>query len=401
MPSSRVKITAADKAQSEPDDDPFGLAKCARKVDAAVVNWRANHVDPRGLAPDSKQVTSLTLFIEAAEQLAESAFFGEDDKCVLRCEGEPDNFRVTGATFGSPIVRKSVLAPFRRIWMNDEDSNFHTVCGVIQKYGTNEPRVACAAGQRALFNHNMQHSAIRGDAITNKGLIELWLYTQFAHGGKPDERKCLDALISKYGKSVVEFGFRHGLKTAGAHFLILLRECVLPEFRVWREQLGIQPAFVTMDAFGRDGRTELGNEVILRSRGGALADNETIEQTFSRLIERDRFSALKTELFRMFNLDSCSRVKGDQWMRISGACAAIEKFTTLVDLISSKGFIIAPSDYIARRETAHHEFLDKQGSRRGQVQWFEPDAVMFTDAALDLLQELYAEFRTALQKSRG
>jgi hypothetical protein len=108
-------LTTIPVSDSEPEDDPCGLNRCQRKSAAALERWRKARIDPSTLRPDSKEVRSLALYAEAAEQLIQSSFFGEDDPCTLHAVGEPPNFKVTGAKFGPVAELKSILGPFRRI----------------------------------------------------------------------------------------------------------------------------------------------------------------------------------------------------------------------------------------------------------------------------------------------
>jgi hypothetical protein len=388
-----IKLTPVP--DPDPDPDPFGLAHCHQKMVRAVAAWRTLRASPATLASDSPEVRGLALYAEAAEQLQRSPFFGEDDVCVLQGKGEPPEFTVTGAKFGSAETLKSTLAPFRRIWMQEEDSNFARVCQIIQRFGTNEDRVATAAWQKAMFHFNVQRSGISGDEISARALIDLWIYTQFAHGGTAEQRRSFDSLIRKFGHPVVEFSFRNALKSAGMHFINLLTGCVSSELAAWRHDFGLEPNCATSSAFGVDGRTALGDQIIVRSPSGSLLPSETTEQRFARLIERRRFAPLKNELFRAFRVETREEPDETQIQSIRRLCSVVSQKTTFVSVLHGEGVDVCGEALPENEFNASHSFVDDRCKRRGVAQWRGRKSVVFKEHALEILEEVYASFRNA------
>lgn len=369
------------------------FARLGKKVSATVAHWRASRICPSTLKADSDEVVGLALYIEVAEQLANAEFLTEDDKCTLTVQLGDDGEKAIGANFGKEDVLKGALGPFRRIWLNDELSNFGRVVGIMIKYGTDEERVAFAAQQNFLFRHNLDHKVFSDDTITARKLVDLWLNTQFAHGGTLEERAQIDTLVQKVTAYRFEYEFRHAVKSAGGHFLNLLHGCVLPEFTEWKKQFGIQPPFQFTNAFGFVGHSGA-TPGIVRKSAGTLVPHETIEQRFSRLIERDRFGALKTELESLFDLRCHSA--DERYRRVREACDALRAYANYLDLLTNQKVKISFKKPRGKRELSHHEFADIKTWRRGRTQWQGRQAVWMTEDAVPILQEQYGDFRALL-----
>lgn len=360
------------------------FTRLGKDVPAKLKRWRYHRIHPVALDVNSDDLIALSLYLEAASELESSTFFGEDDKCSLLGEHTVDGLKITGAVFGRTEVFQSALAPFRRIWLNDELSSFGRICGLIVKYGINQERVAFAAQQQTLFNHNIVQPVFQANGITKKVLIDLWLNARFAHGVLAKRRQ-LQALEAQFTDARVEYELRHAIKAAGYHYLALARESVLPEVTEWIEKFGIELPF-------KQGATAGGTN---EQRIKRSSSQETNEQRFLRILERHSYTVLRGELLKVFSFDGSAPEEAK--FTIVRAYRGVIKHKSFSSLIQSQGIAIVPRASHLKKPTSYNTIFDAETRRHGKIQWHKAEAVWVTKAASVFLERLYSQFRNALQ----
>jgi hypothetical protein len=337
----------------------------------------------------------MELYLEAATEMEESTFFGEDDRCTLESVLSSQGSKVIGAQFGTAEVLSRALIAFRKLWMKKEPSHFERVGNLFVAFAVNEERVAFAAQQMVLFRHNLTGPAFRGQSITKESFIDLWINARFAHGGKIDERLLLKKLEKELTPELVEYTFRQAVKSAGYHYLAVARDCILPELTEWKEQLGI-----TLPSQQDGLKNENRGSGIKRTSGGSLLPCETREQRFSRVLDRDRFRTLKRQLLHAFNFDS-SADEERRLVALRETSRAVIKHDSFSDLLRGRGITIVSRASHLQNRTSYSKFLDSEAARYGRIrygriQWQEGQAVWMTKAASAFLERNYSEFRQTL-----
>ena len=160
-----------------------------------------------------EEITRLAAYVDAGSQLSKSEFFGDDDRSVISTHF---------AQFGPASRLEALLAPFRRMWMNDETANFNRVAKIIEHHSVSRERRGIAQQQRQLFNHNKRIGQDKS-GLSPADIVDLWLYTQYAHLQTNTAhgrfvRGDFDEWVRKVGQAQLEFEFRNAVRLLGLIF---------------------------------------------------------------------------------------------------------------------------------------------------------------------------------------
>jgi hypothetical protein len=251
--------------------------------------------------PTQQEVDCIAAYVEAATELQKEPFFHRDEKRGLQFGGE-GNFSFY---FGDRFHFRSALVTFRRIWMNDESSNFNHCCNILWRYLPN-PQNPLLQSWRETVKQTVSAKAfqppipVKDENLTVTQLIDLWLNAVFAHVSiekEMDTRHKFDGYLKKYGQAFLEYPFRTAVFQLGLAYMNMARHNATPFLRYWEEQGTLMPSFTIGAPFG-DKMHEVTPEghVVVRKGSSRFYNEETVEQLFERVISRHEHSSIKSVL---------------------------------------------------------------------------------------------------------
>jgi hypothetical protein len=278
--------------------------------------------------------------------------------------------------------------------MENENANFSCAARIIQRYSSNKQRLFCARIQRELYNSHRRAMTQQGE-LTNKDIIDLWLYTQLAHCQTDRKkgrftRQDFDNFVQRLGRPYLEYLFRKAVKLLGAHFLILYYDAALPELEEWIAVRGVSPPFKVKNAFGTD-ENEVSEDGVLIDRSPyVFIPNEIPGQKLARLLERDKFDKLSFQLKTMLGLGSDVAAVD----RYQAAYERIKTHDSFTAFFTSLGYSEGKSD----RSTAcaHQSFTVLPSLEAAATHIYRDKHIEFEGAAREVLEQLYNEFRATL-----
>ena len=324
--------------------------------------------------------------MEAGTQLAECEFFGED---------HPIRITGTSATFGPTTQLLAVLAPFRRMWMQNEVSNFNLAAIIVERNSSNQLRKLMAIQQRDFFNkHKLLKTEKTGLSYTD--VIDLWLYTQFAHCQTKRTkrqrfiREDFDRWVSKVGKAQLEYDFRSAIKLLGMHFLIFYQDAALPELIEWKNERNIVIPFEAKNAFSSDSTEVCDDGGVIQRRSHGLLATEPPSYRLVRLLERQRFYITRSLFDVVFDL----RCPNPTIQRYERVCDAIQSNETSQELLAHMGYAedIGCSD----AAFSQHAFYDFASEQKGSIKIFPNKCIGFGDDGAAIIGREYTKLRDEL-----
>ena len=258
----------------------------------------------RPIKPTQGEVDSLAAFIEAAEEMQQEPFFGPDEKLTLGHDGK--NYF---CSFGDRFHFRSALVSFRRIWLNDEASNFYRVLKIIDKYEHDEWCVTMWIPMIRQQHQQTEKAPVAHTSnFTTKQLVDLWLNTVFAHNNiiqKKRNPKFLDRIdFDRYAKELEYAFFEYSFRMAVRHFRMcysnLLRCVARPILQLWKEKHGLTPSFQIGAPFGyaMEEMTKDGVK-ITRKASTQYWNPESPEQKLNRFLSRHEFQQFGNILKQM------------------------------------------------------------------------------------------------------
>lgn len=355
---------------------------------------------------------SLAIFVAVVEELRHEPFFSEDnhDKLIAARAG----------VFCHPMFLKSAALPFRKIWMPSERCTFRKHDGTGGIRGLVYDEYSDKTDKKMLDGYrywDYQHFddkltspvSYSGTNDTQKDVINIWLNTQLAHTGpmnfshkpqsKPknppkikqfsiDEFKAWDARI---GRERFEYMFRISVLTIGHSYISFAKRLAIPLFEKMRRE-GMTPSFEAEMALKYNPYPD--------AKYGIRFDDvfwhqtrETTEETFSRLLARQRFSGLGDFLRVLFD-------KADEAIDYVRKCEtfdALLKDASVVILTGNPEWDAAT--FRGRFNANSYPELGRQ-SRTGGFVAFVGRKICFQDAAESVLRDSYLEFRAAFDEAR-
>ena len=195
--------------------------------------------------PSQQDIDRIASFVEAVRELKKEPFFHEDENRSVSIQGDKHTFRV-----GDRFHFRSVLVTFRRIWMNDEASNFFSCYNILWRFQPSleslllkdwrQKAVSILEGDAFV---GLQHQQ-EGSKLTANELIDLWINAVFAHVSikkDEDKRHQFDALIDSYGPAFMEYAFRQAVWQLCIMYRNVLDHGAEKFLVYWKERLGMQP----------------------------------------------------------------------------------------------------------------------------------------------------------------
>lgn len=342
---------------------------------------------------------NLAIFVAVVEELRREPFFSEDNH---------DKLSGGGGVFCHPMFLKSAVLPFRKIWMGSERCAFRKYNG---KGGIRDLVFREHPDKRLLQGYGSWfYDAFEGQLIAPLGngwateskqeVINLWLNTQAAHTGSKNSAKKkawesdlsdFDKCDAKIGHEKFEFLFRSSIGIIG-HFYILFEETLaFPLFKkLWDEQ-GMKPSFEADFALKYNPYPDPKYKIHFDDVFWHLS-RETMEESFIRLLARQRFSGLRDLLRSLFG-------------KVNEAIDCVGKCKTLDTLFSEAKVIVLtenPEPGIVWKGRFNGNSYPEFGrpSRIGYFEAFEGRKIRFHNAAQSVLSDVYVEFIAALDEAR-
>ena len=251
-------------------------------------------MNSRPAKPTQEEVDSLAAFIEAAEEFQHEPFCGPDEPLTLGHDGENYFYK-----FGDRFHFRSALVSFRRIWLNDEASNFKRILNIICKFENEELCVQMWVPMIRQQHQQVENTPVDPQSdLKNKELVDLWLNAVFAHNNIAQKRqnpKRMDRIdFERYSKELThahfEYSFRMAVRQFGLCYRNLLN-CVAKRILIlWKEKHGLTPSFQIGLPFGR-GVKEVASDgaTITRKASTQYWNPESPKQKLERLLLRHEF----------------------------------------------------------------------------------------------------------------
>lgn len=354
---------------------------------------------------------SLAIFVAIVDELRHEPFFSEDNHNKLSGNNS--------AVFCHPMFLKSAVLPFRKIWMSSERCSFIKDNPDIKDEGIRElvfrehPDKKLTAGYHYWFFEHFQKDLATSSGYgwateSKKEIIDLWLNTQLAHTGpmnfshnpqskpkKPPKKKQFsiddfNACDARIGREKFEFLFRSSIGTIGHSYISFAEILAIPLFEKLRHD-GMKPSF--------EAEVALKYNPYPDAKYGIQFDDvfwhqsrETPEETFLRLLARQRFSGLGDLLRALFD-------KADEAIDFVGKCETFDALLKDANVVILTGNPVWDSTFKGRFNANSYPELGRQ-SRTGGVVAFAGRKICFQDAAESVLRDVYLEFRVAFDEAR-
>lgn len=353
---------------------------------------------------DQEEFNSLAIFVAVVEELRREPFFSEDNHDKLSGNN--------AAIFSHPMFLKSAVLPFRKIWMSSERCAFRKDNGegIRELVFREHPDKRLLGGYRYWFYDNYDKelgtSFDFGWAQESKQeIIDLWLNTQLAHTGpmnfshkpKPKPKKKqfsradFNACGERIGREKFEFLFRSSVATIGHTYISFAEILVLPLFKKLRDEQKMKPSFEAEVALKYNPYPDPKYGIRFDDVFWHLS-RETEEESFGRLLMRQRFSGLRDLLRALFN-------------KVGEAIDCVGKCETFDGLLKEAKVVILTkrpepgARFIGRFNANSYPELG-QRVRTGSFVALADRRILFSDAAQDVLRDTYVEFRVAVKEAR-
>jgi len=268
----------------------------AEEITAALPNFTPSN-------PLSEtEFDQLARFIAVTREMKEEPFFSEDNHDTILTVGGGTK---KTAHFGHPAFVKSAILPFRKLWLESEPCRFEKIRTLIlDRYG--EMPVCEFTKLEAYLSHYFgPHDASlnglapknlrTGKVSTIRDVIELWIHTTGAHTGKADYiKRCpgrfelsdFDEVDRKAGRNEFEWCFRINMLLVAYNSYLHFAQIVAEPIFQYLQSRGYVPKFEVSLALKFNPYLEE-NSRLLKDPFWHL-DKETEEQTFDRMLKRQR-----------------------------------------------------------------------------------------------------------------
>jgi hypothetical protein len=221
---------------------------------------------------------------------------------------------VTRANVPDPSDRDSFVLSFRRIWMQEEPSNFYNVVKILKRRVPHwEPILEDRRAR--YFRARSEFFALPADpALSPETTIDVWLNTRLAHvktkpSGKRFTREDFDTWSKKLGEAKFEFLFHCAL------FDIAIAMVNVQPFaedlmnNLWKQQ-GRAPSF-PFDRRQASGDEVLSDGAVISRSTPGRRKPETLIEKFDRIRNRNAFKFVNY-LFEALEAEPEQLLKGIQ-----------------------------------------------------------------------------------------
>jgi hypothetical protein len=344
-------------------------------------------------------VDAVAAYVEAARELRESPFFGEDESTSWMVDPRSKG-GIAQAKFGSGQVLTAMVLPFRRIWMQKEPSYFFHVYNILRKHCPNHEMNRQMDGIRADYVRYRDQWQLPPRGVgcdqTPKQIINLWLNNRLAHTEKdPVKAKAFRRLCDQIGEAKIEGLFRTAALSMGCCYINLLQvaETALAH---WAEHDGIAPSRPLGEPLSRNGTVGTADGTVIVRR---QPHKETAQQIVERLLARSSLSQLALVVQ---HLSIPTEERTDRLLGASSIRSLIEGSGCSVD---EAPYDSAESRQRARTFASWCDPTPWQGPegwtiRKGWVGMPSLGRFLVGGDAMDLLEEEFHRFKSALSDAR-
>ncbi len=350
-----------------------------------------------------EEFDSLAIFVAVVEELRREPFFSEDNH---------DKMVGDSAVFCHPMFLKSAVLPFRKIWMNSERCAFvkrdHKT-GKLKDDGIRElvfrefpERVFVEAYRERfydMFDGQLDTSFGYGWATeTKREVINLWLNTQTAHTGPMDytnkknhefDLADFNTRDARIGREKFEFLFRSSIGTVGWYYIAFEEALAFPLFRKLRDEQGMKPSFEADMALKYNPYPSSDYKIVFDDVFWHL-NRETPEETFDRLLLRQRFSGVRAFLRAVFPKKSEAQARVGELDSLDAILKASETVVLDGNSVPSGGLLCRSATNTGYGHALERIFFDFYQGRK----------VRFQDDSREVLSRSYLEFRACFLKER-
>jgi hypothetical protein len=347
---------------------------------------------------------SLAIFVAVVEELRREPFFSEDNQERLGAGAGAE----AAAVFCHPMFLKSAVLPFRKIWMSSERCAFRKSQGegIRELVFREHPDKNLLHGYRYWFYDNFDNklTASFGSGWARESseeIIDLWLNTQLAHTGPmyfPQKSKKkqfgladFNACDARIGRAKFEFLFRSSVATIGHSYISFEEILAFPFFKKLQDEDGMKPSFEADVALKYNPYPDAKYKIHFDDVFWHLS-HETLEDSFFRLLARQRFSGLRNLLRSLFG-------KVDEAIDFVAKCKTMDELLNEAKVIILTGNPESGTDFKGLFNANTYPELGGPG-KIGSFMAFGGRQIRFNNDARSVLSEVYIEFLTALKKAR-
>jgi hypothetical protein len=331
-----------------------------------------------------EEVDSVAYFIEAATHLKQQNLFNEDEPhTVLKTQGSNPPVLETGPS----SHLEAAIIPFRKIWMQEEPSNFYKICNILYKYSASDAEKNYIGHIRS-EHQNLKNNQIKFfESPTNpKGheIIELYLYSKVSHSGADKSRRFTRKDFEKYqitiGKEHFEFLFYGAFVNFSCCYFNLL-QIAKRELVRYEKNFNLKPSFAISLPFGYDGEV---TDSIQRA-SSLIPVDETPEQKVRRILRRSCFNNLRSILTYLKIYDA-------EIYKIVANVSSAQEF------IDKLGYSVKQVDIHEIPKKSHWfcSFIDISTDKRGFLAGMENQTLFSVEYGMELLNQKLLEFKKAL-----
>jgi hypothetical protein len=306
-------------------------------------------------------VDRLALYLEIIEDMSFEPFYSKDEKMSLSGATEEREFYM-----GDRAHFRSALISFRRLWMNDEPSNYKRVAKIVDRYRPGTKGSHISQIDRNLYKDGL----IFGPSdMTRKDLLELWINCVFAHSGQSSKKKLqrrdFDKAVEKYGIGILEWNFRNIVSWAGKEMIKMGFEYIQPFMDEVVALTGKRETFNRSSPFGRSiQEVTKSNDVIYRKASSKFHSDESAEHRFVRVLKRGEHHQMSSVIEKI-NVPPVEKLMSllrsddlEQFLReLGGALEIHEAHTKVMDLLNRKfsmGSSVLGDQYVIDRYRGLH-----------------------------------------------
>ena len=341
----------------------------------------------------------LATFVAVAEGLSMEPFVSEDNHEKLVQFGKSNGDQKIVAHFCHPMVSKSALLPFHKLWLSSETCAFETIRDLVFRAHPDQKKVS---GDRFWFYERYseeldQPAALKWAKESRRDILDIWIYTQAVHVGQKELGKGrtvgrfklqdFDQWAERIGREKFEYLFRSNLRVIAFIYVQFLHELARPFFDLLQHDHGMVPGFEAAASLKYNPYPNPRYSITFDDPFWHL-DKESIEETFDRLLARHTYEILLTFLRAFFG----SR---------SDALAAVCEDTTFPGMLERTGAVrLKEGDNIEDRLMCDHSRT--WGTAFGPVKFqiYQGRKIRFSEQTEAKFAEAYVDFRRCLFEER-
>lgn len=337
-----------------------------------------------------EEFDALAIFAAVADELRREPFFSEDnhEKLFPWAHGAV-------AHLCRPPFLKSAVLPFRKLWLASEPCHFETIRDLVFRVYPDQQIIAsCRQWFCDFYDATLKNVVdAKWPDLTNYELVEIWLYTHAVHAGpkklntkknkgKPHRRlQEFDLWSQRLGREAFEYWFRSALHIIGSQYIQFDEKLVTPLLRNLRDTAEMKLGFDAQAALRYSPYPDPRFKIHFRDVFWHL-DKESSDETFERLLKRQRFENLGSLLKTLFK----SR---------AAALVAVCESTTLDALFAASNTKVLASDESTQEQLLFSGNGGNGGlSGYGRFEVYENRHVRFGGNSEGALKLAFSDFRS-------